>query len=159
MKSTTHIDVRPILAEGGCPFDTVLEVAQQLSPGETLSLTAPFNPVPLQQALAGIGVDVEKTEHEAGAFTVYFRFTPIEEKQADEIVDLTDLEPPEPMMKIMEALAAAGPGELMAFRTRFKPVHMLNAINKDETTTTSNESDDGTWITQVAKREVVRCEH
>ena len=160
MSNNTFIDVRPILAAEDCPFDTVIDVAKAMQPGDTLTLQAPFNPVPLQQALAGIGVDLIGVEKDKGrSFVVEFRFTPIEEKSLEEIIDLTDLEPPQPMVRITEILAAAQPGDFFGFRTRFKPVHMLNALDPEATLTASREQSNGTWITRILKREVVKCEH
>ncbi len=156
----TLIDVRPILAEGGCPFDTVLEAAKKMEPGSSLTLKAPFNLVPLQSALAGIGIDyVEANQDEEGVFTVEFCFTPLSDKPLEQSFDLTDLEPPQPMVKIAETLAEALPGKTYAFETRFKPVHMLNSLDAETTLTMSDEKSDGTWITRILKREVVRCEH
>ena len=96
MLTNQMIDVRPILAAGDCPFDTVLEAAKTLQQGDSLTLTAPFNPVPLQQALAGIGIDfVGAEQDDDGAFTVEFVFTPLGKRRLHEDVDLTDLEPPQ----------------------------------------------------------------
>lgn len=49
------LDVRPILAEGGEPFVLIMETAMPLHAGESLLLTAPFEPVPLYTALAARG--------------------------------------------------------------------------------------------------------
>ena len=43
----TRLDVRPILADGGEPFDLILETAARIPPGGELELVAPFDPVPL----------------------------------------------------------------------------------------------------------------
>ncbi len=55
VQATKFLDVRPILAEGGEPFVTIMEAAVPLETGETLLLVAPFEPVPLYQALGARG--------------------------------------------------------------------------------------------------------
>lgn len=42
-----QLDVRPMLADGGEPFDLIVSTAGRLPAGGTLELTAPFEPVPL----------------------------------------------------------------------------------------------------------------
>ena len=49
------LDVRPVLAEGGEPFVQIMETAERVPPGKALVLVAPFEPVPLYQALGGRG--------------------------------------------------------------------------------------------------------
>lgn len=49
------LDVRPVLADGGEPFVQIMETAERVPTGKALVLIAPFEPVPLYQALAGRG--------------------------------------------------------------------------------------------------------
>ena len=42
MKHYVELDVRPILAAGGEPFDRIMEMVASLAPGEGLRLLAPF---------------------------------------------------------------------------------------------------------------------
>ena len=160
MSHNTHIDVRPILAQGGCPFDTVLEAGKTMQEADTLTLLAPFNPVPIYEALAGIGIEfVSVHRDEAGDFTVDFCFKPLKERALSLDLDLTHLEPPQPMMRIAEEVAQAKGGQTLQFRTRFKPVHMLQSLDADSTRHACEEQEDGTWLTRILKSEVVRCEH
>jgi len=160
MQTQELIDVRPILASGGCPFDTVLAAAKNLKQGDGLTLIAPFNPVPIHQALGGIGIDfIEANQDENGNFTVKFLFTPLSDRQLEADLDLTMLEPPQPMMHITEKFASALPGKTLGFRTRFKPMHLIHSLDPETTITESVEQTDGTWYTRLLKREVVRCEH
>ena len=160
MSHNTHIDVRPILAQGGCPFDTVLEAGKTMQEGDTLTLLAPFNPVPIYEALAGIGIEfVSVHRDEAGDFTVDFCFTPLRKRALTLELDLTDLEPPQPMVRVAESVAQAKGGQTLQFRTRFKPVHMLQTLDPETTHHACDEQVDGTWLTRILKCEVVRCEH
>lgn len=45
--SITRLDVRPILADGGEPFDLILDTSSRIPAGGELELIAPFDPLPL----------------------------------------------------------------------------------------------------------------
>lgn len=71
-RATKTLDVRPMLAEGGEPFVLIMETAQPLHTGETLLLTAPFEPVPLYEALGERGFTHETEAVSAGEWWVLF---------------------------------------------------------------------------------------
>ena len=70
--ATRLLDVRPILAEGGEPFALIMETAVTLHTGETLLLTAPFEPVPLYEALGERGFAHQTEAVNAGEWWVCF---------------------------------------------------------------------------------------
>jgi uncharacterized protein (DUF2249 family) len=157
--TNTTIDVRPILAAGGCPFDTVMEAGRKLKPGSQLTLIAPFNPLPIYDALAAIGFSfVDKETHDAD-FHVHFRFSPLNERELVVDKDLTDLEPPQPMMAAMECYAQIAEGETFRVHTRFHPVHLMGKLEEQDCVTHTEERSDGTWLTWVLKRGERKCEH
>jgi Uncharacterized conserved protein (DUF2249) len=49
------LDVRPVLEQGGEPFVQIIETAARVPLGKSLVLIAPFEPVPLYDALGGRG--------------------------------------------------------------------------------------------------------
>ncbi len=51
----TRLDVRAILANGGEPFDLIIETAEQIPVGGELELIAPFEPLPLVPHLRSRG--------------------------------------------------------------------------------------------------------
>lgn len=61
-----HLDVRPLLFEGGEPFPYIMEVLDQLSSDELLILHTPFEPLPLYRVLQkrGFTFQVEKENEE-----------------------------------------------------------------------------------------------
>jgi uncharacterized protein (DUF2249 family) len=71
-QATKFLDVRPILAEGGEPFVTIMETAVPLKTGETLLLVAPFEPVPLYQALGARGFTHETQKVSEAEWRVLF---------------------------------------------------------------------------------------
>lgn len=71
-QATRILDVRPTLAEGGEPFVMIMETALPLGSGETLLLIAPFEPVPLYQALGERGFTRETRMVSAGEWWILF---------------------------------------------------------------------------------------
>jgi len=59
--ATTLLDVRPDLERGDEPFVRIMEAAATISPGNTLELIAPFEPVPLYSAMGARGFSHETT--------------------------------------------------------------------------------------------------
>lgn len=70
--ATKTLDVRPILAEGGEPFVLIMETAIPLHTGESLLLTAPFEPVPLYDVLFERGFTHETQAVSPGEWWVLF---------------------------------------------------------------------------------------
>lgn len=67
------VDARPIIAEGGEPFETIMAAVGDLANGEDLVVLAPFEPVPLEGVLSSQGFTYEATEIGGGDWQVTFR--------------------------------------------------------------------------------------
>jgi uncharacterized protein (DUF2249 family) len=67
------LDVRPILARGEEPFDTIMATVSQLEPGEPLELFTPFEPVPLFSVLGAQGFHHEAYPIGNGDYRVLFQ--------------------------------------------------------------------------------------
>lgn len=70
--ATTILDVRPELEQGGEPFVRIMECASALTPGQTLVLIAPFEPIPLYGVLDGRGFTHETERIAADEWVVRF---------------------------------------------------------------------------------------
>jgi uncharacterized protein (DUF2249 family) len=66
------LDVRPILARGEEPFDTIMNAVSQLGPDESLELFAPFEPIPLFNVLGVQGFRHEAQPIGNGDYRVIF---------------------------------------------------------------------------------------
>ncbi len=114
------LDVRPIIDSGEDPLKGILNKTKELTTGEVLVIINSFEPIPLYSVLGKKGF-LHWTEKKDDDFMVYF----YKEKEADtEIsllydssrkitendfenvieIDVHELQPPEPMMKILENL-------------------------------------------------------
>ena len=67
------VDARPVLAEGGEPFDLIMGAVQALDVGQPLVVIAPFEPVPLEGLLSDEGFDYDAEELDGGDWRVVFR--------------------------------------------------------------------------------------
>jgi uncharacterized protein (DUF2249 family) len=72
-----RLDVRPVLAAGGEPFDLILATASRLPIGGALELTAPFEPVPLYPVMRRRGFAPAAEERGPAEWVVTFRDTGI----------------------------------------------------------------------------------
>lgn len=68
----TTLDVRPDLERGDEPFVRIMETADQIAPGESFLLIAPFEPVPLYDVLGQRGFQHETSNVSANEWAVRF---------------------------------------------------------------------------------------
>ena len=67
-----ELDVRPILEEGGEPFDDIMAFVDALEPGEPCRIWATFKPEPLFGIMASKGYRAEAKEMADGSWAVDF---------------------------------------------------------------------------------------
>ncbi len=71
-QATKVLDVRPILADGGEPFEVIMNTAAPLTSGQTLLIIAPFEPVPLYRTLGARGFTPQSQMVNPGEWWVLF---------------------------------------------------------------------------------------
>lgn len=147
-----ELDVRSVLASGGSPLPMILAKVNELAPGECLRLLVPFEPTPLYRMLAerGWAHIIEPREAEEVAVTFYQRSS---EEEPEEILDLRELTPPEPMSRILQRLAGLPPGARLGAWTRFRPVHLLDILEERSWQGSSREAPEGYWETMITRGE------
>jgi TusA-related sulfurtransferase len=144
MTAFVDLDVRPILCAGGEPFQKIMETVAKLKPGEGLRLLATFKPVPLFSALGAQGFAHEARALDDGDWEVLFR--PLKaapqpapvaapsdaETWSDPVreLDNRDLDPPEPMVRILAATEAMQEGEVLCALLCREPVFLLPELAK-----------------------------
>lgn len=162
--SILTVDVREDLRRGREPFSRIMRSISQLG-GDALRLVAPFEPVPLYRVLDGLGFDHETRQIGPGEWQVLFKRRDVAAPReaaskpcgcgcgcADaEVleVDARGLEPPEPMVRILEALAGLPVGgELLACTDR-RPLHLYPQLEARGFRGITEEQSDGTFITRI----------
>jgi uncharacterized protein (DUF2249 family) len=139
------LDVRPILRAGGEPFQQIMETVAALKPGQGLRLFATFKPAPLFAVLGSKGFSYEATELEGGDWQVLFRPTqatsasePPSTVAADvsnwpkpvKELDNRELDPPEPMVRILATTEAMQKGEVLSALLCREPIFLLPELAK-----------------------------
>lgn len=143
MTEYVDVDVRPILRGGGEPFSVIMSALDRLAPGQGLRLYAPFRPVPLFGVMAERGFVHSERALDAGEWEV--RFTPAAAPQAASPsvapafddwpapavrLDNRDLDPPEPMVRILGAAEKLAPGATLSALLRREPVFLFPQLEK-----------------------------
>lgn len=66
------VDARPVIAQGGEPFELIMAAAQEVGDDEVLVVYAPFEPVPLEGVLGEQGFNYVADEIGGGDWRVTF---------------------------------------------------------------------------------------
>lgn len=142
MAEAFTLDVREELRGGGEPLPKILQAVHNLAPGQALRLLVTFEPLPLYAVLGRKGFGHEAVQHGEGDWEVLF--SPLEAGAAggspvhscapgpitDEwprpstFLDNRGLQPPEPMMRILDALEHLAPGQVLEARNERDPVFL-----------------------------------
>jgi uncharacterized protein (DUF2249 family) len=144
MTDFVDVDVRPTLRSGGEPFGQIMAAVNALTPGQGLRLYATFKPTPLLQVLGSRGFSHEAREIGGGDWEVLFSpagqpeqtaeatAAPGDEEWPSPVLHLNnrDLDPPEPMVRILAAIETMKPGEVLTALLCREPVFLLPQLAK-----------------------------
>jgi hypothetical protein len=145
MTHFVEVDVRPVLRDGGEPFEQIMAAIAGLAPGDGLRLLATFKPTPLLHVLGSRGFSHEARELDGGDWEVLFTPTDIEWApepaggaatedgawpEPARFLDNRDLDPPEPMTRILAASAAMAEGEVLAALLCREPLFLFPELAK-----------------------------
>jgi uncharacterized protein (DUF2249 family) len=67
-------------------------------------------------------------------------------------VDARGLEPPQPMVRILEALASLPAGAELRARTDRRPLHLYAQLEQRGFTAETREEHDGSFVTHIRRR-------
>lgn len=151
-ESFVELDVRPTLRAGGEPFAEIMAAVSKLEPGQGLRLYATFEPVPLFHALGSKGFTHEARELDQGEWEVLFRPSedaaaakPAAEEPAPkpataadtdtwpepaQHMDNRELDPPEPMVRILAATEEMQPGQVLSAFLCREPMFLIPELDK-----------------------------
>lgn len=145
MPAPLTLDVREQLRSGGEPLPRILETVRKLQTGQPLWLLATFEPIPLYALLALRGFSHVATQRGEGDWEVLFipgereangAETERPARSFDVSISATDwpapkasldnrgLQPPEPMIRILDALEHLMPGEVLEAINERDPVFL-----------------------------------
>jgi uncharacterized protein (DUF2249 family) len=134
------LDVRPVLGKGGDPFTLIVRTVEGLGEDEALHLVVGFEPKPLYPVMRGFGRTAH-AEQADGAWHVWFfkdagaraeasasAEAPRAELKPPVEMDVRGLEPPQPMIEILEKLVELGPGAQLVVRHHREPVLLYEKL-------------------------------
>ena len=158
------LDVRSIFAEGGEPFQAIMAAVESLAPGQGLTLLAPFKPQPLFTVMERKGFLHQVSELEGGDFEVRFMPRATEVLASEDIedgdewpepvraFDFSELDPPQPMVRILSELETMSPGEVMFAVLAREPLFLFPELTKRGHKWAGNYDSGGTAFRIMIKR-------
>src|ERR1035438_1180382 len=163
---TVTVDVRDDICSGREPFSKIMNAAAALRANEQLLLIAPFEPVPLFRVLEKQGFRHAVQSDKPGHWEVLFmRQSDAPPTQAAPVttcngtsapvsteiveVDARGLEPPQPLVKILESLATLPAGAELRACTDRRPIHLYAQLDERGFVATTEEQSNGSFITHI----------
>jgi len=164
------LDVREDFHTGGRPCDKIKTALDEVRPDEALRLLVPFEPVPLFQLAAAKRLTHSATCSPEGEWEVLFTRPSVptattttaaasfpacgcgcsETAPAGILdVDARGLQPPQPMVKILEALSALPANAAVRARTDRRPIHLHPLLEARGFAGESEEQSDGSFVTHI----------
>ena len=153
------LDVRPILGKGGDPFSLIMKTVGQLGADEALHLLVGFEPTPLY-AVMRMGGRLHHTEQADGIYHVWFYRDPAAAEQptgAERVplqppvdLDVRGLEPPAPMVTILETLADLGAGAQLRVRHHREPILLYDKLKLRGYAARCEKRGEGDYLVHIA---------
>lgn len=164
------LDVRPILSLGKDPFLDIMAKVKELKSEQVLVILNSFEPVPLYSVLANKGFE-HWTEKENDVYKVYF-FKPKEnqlksnprqaEKSLTEMnfenvieLDVRELPPPEPMMKILESLSKIDDKTVLLVHHHREPVMLYPKLEERGFSAITNKINENYFKVMILRKDTI----
>lgn len=165
-QNVVDLDVRAEVDSGSDPFKTIMTSVSSLKEGDVLHLINGFEPVPLYTVMKMKGYD-HSTENKSGVWHMYFykessatvAETPVgrqgyagtaEGKTVE--VDVRGLEPPEPMVKILETLPQIGKGDLLLVHHHREPLMLYDKLEHLGYEASAEKITEGYYKVRITKK-------
>lgn len=164
-----QLDVRPVIDSGRDPFSDIMNFIKELNDDEIFLLINSFEPVPLYSVLGKKGFE-HYTEKIENIFKVYFYKSVPEEStninsnegfnenngQNDITnvieIDVRKLEPPEPMIKILEMLAQVDEQTLLLVHHHREPMMLYSKLEERGYQAVSNKIEENYYKVVITKK-------
>lgn len=162
-----ELDVRPILNSGRDPFLDIMNKVQELKDDQVLLLINFFEPVPLYTVLGKKGFE-HYTEKEEDKFKVYFfrketktQISLDSHQSLDSVksefskvieLDVRELPPPEPMIKILETLSQVDENTLLLVYHHREPLMLYPKLEERGYEAISNKIDENYYKVLIMKK-------
>lgn len=145
-KVVATLDARPFQREGRDPFSEIMKAVAPVQIGQIFKLYNTFPPLPLYEVLGKRGFVHWARQEGPEDWVIYFFKTgevtapaarpatetaaPPSGKTVTIDIDVSELVPPEPMMKILDALAKLNPGDTLVVHHVRKPMYLYAKLDE-----------------------------
>lgn len=158
MSQPFTLDVREQLRGGGEPLPRIIQAVGSLAPGQALRLLAPFEPLPLYAVLERKGFAHKAVRHGEGDWEVLFSPDaqqgssrgPTAKSASTETwpdpsarLDNRGLQPPEPLVRILDTLEHLAPGQVLEALNDRDPVFLYPELQARGASIRTEKTDDG----------------
>jgi uncharacterized protein (DUF2249 family) len=143
------LDVRDAIRRGEEPLGTIMAAVAGLGAGQALVLRAPFEPSPLYRVLGKRGFAHWTERHADDDWSVWFyRGQPTAMASAHTgaaggTLDVRGLEPPQPMVAVLERLEVLAPGETLTVVHDRRPTFLYPQLDARGFTHRTEEPEPG----------------
>ena len=160
-----HLDVREDIRLGQEPFARIMATVSALGPEQALVLRAPFEPVPLLAALGKRGFAHWSEQSAPDDWTVWFYREPsapaavagppgaVAADGDRAVLDVRGLEPPEPMVQILERLDTLRPGQRLVVLHERRPMLLYPQLDERGFDHETDEPEPGLIRILIRRRE------
>lgn len=162
------IDVRPDIERGEEPFSKIMRAVSQIVPGQKLLLLVPFEPVPLYRVMASHGFSHKEEQTLSGDWEILFEreevVPPVKDggplpdtcqtfraKARLVEIDARGLEPPEPMIRILEAIETLPDQMALIAHTDRRPAFLLEELPNRGFVGEAKQTPDGSYVTHIQR--------
>ena len=143
-ESIIRLDVRDDIKNGVEPFGTIMGAVKSLGEDQVLVLRVPFEPFPLYQVLGQRGFAHWTESRAADDWSVWFYrqagdaepgggAAPVPARAREmprAVIDVRGLEPPQPMVLVLQAIDGLGPGEHLEVIHDRRPVFLYPQLDE-----------------------------
>jgi uncharacterized protein (DUF2249 family) len=169
-----EIDARPLLARGEEPFKAIMAAAGRVPPGQGIRLLVPFEPVPQYDVLGKRGFTHATRQLGPNHWEVLFvrgdGAAPVspelgpepaspaaaQPEELDDVlirIDVSDLVPPEPMVRILDAASRLRPGQTLFVEHVRRPVYLYPQLEAQGYTHETEEPEPGRVYIRIRRKE------
>lgn len=135
-----HLDVREDISRGHEPFARIMAAVKALAADAALVLRAPFEPIPLYDVLGkrGFAHHVERRAPDDWSVTFYRSAAlrpgpapvPATPARRRTVLDVRGLEPPQPMLRVLQEVDQLGPAAELEVRHDRRPIFLYPQLEE-----------------------------
>lgn len=161
------LDGRPIIESGKDPFQDIMAVVKELKGDEILLIINSFEPIPLYSVLGKKGFE-HWTEKENDSFKIYFykerkivqgESSQKQKSTSNEVdyknvieLDVRELVPPEPMVKILETLSKVDENTVLLVHHHREPMMLYPKLEERGYDAVANKIEENYFKVVITKK-------